>query len=166
MLLFLLTVLNCPIINVTHCKKIHNNYCVPACIFLTEETNKHCLQNLLWYLIKQTPLMWRSQAKRIKTLVLSFFLFLTIYILILRSSFSLISSRRFSLLTVLAQWSLTSSSSWTATKDRDEEGLGIGLELQGFTGDNAGSGRSSLFSPALDALGGAPTAQPFCSFSF
>ena len=92
MLLFLLTVLNCPIINVTHCKKIHNNYCVPACIFLTEETNKHCLQNLLWYLIKQTPLMWRSQAKRMKTLVLSFFLFLTIYILILRSSFSLISS--------------------------------------------------------------------------
>jgi hypothetical protein len=39
--------------------------------------------------------------------------------------------------------------------------------LQGFTGDNAGSGRSSLFSSALDALGGAPTAQLFfCSFSF
>jgi hypothetical protein len=33
MLFVLLTVLNCPIINVTHCKKIHNNYCVPACIY-------------------------------------------------------------------------------------------------------------------------------------
>ena len=185
MLLFLLTVLNCPIINVTHCKKIHNNYCVPVCIYFYWR-NKQTLPSKFIMIFNQSDSSdVEVSGEEDEDSCSMFCLFLTRYFntSFFISSFSLISSLvdfpfllffdffflDFShfLATFLAQWSLTSSSSWTATKDRDEEGLGIGLELQGFTGDNAGSGRSSLFSSALDALGGAPTAQLFfCSFSF
>lgn len=121
----------------------------------TEETNKHCLQNLLWYLIKSDSSDVEVSGEEDEDSCSIVCLFLTRYFntSFFISSFSLISSLvdfpfllffdffflDFShfLAKFLAQWSLTSSSSWTATKDRDEEGLdckaspGTMLDLEG-----------------------------------
>ena len=94
MLLFLLTVLNCPIINVTHCKKIHNNYCVPACIYFYWR-NKQTLPSKFIMIFNQTDSSdVEVSGEEDEDSCIIFFLFLTIYFntSFFISSFSLISS--------------------------------------------------------------------------
>ena len=103
MLLFLLTVLNCPIINVTHCKKIHNNYCVPACIYFYWR-NKQTLPSKFIMIFNQSDssdVEVSGEEDEDSCSIVCLFLTRYFNTSFFISSFSLISSRWFSLLIFL-----------------------------------------------------------------